>query len=62
MIHSCNLQSPGGSYSTDDKEVDRGTDVAVLNPLVAMAAVRNPAMADLAGEVTAALQRVVDRM
>jgi uncharacterized protein (DUF302 family) len=44
------------------QEMDGGTEVAAMNPAVAMAAVQNPALADIAGSVTAALQRVVNNI
>ena len=44
------------------QEADGGTEVAAMNPMVAMASVQNPELGELAAAVTAALRRVVDGM
>lgn len=45
------------------QELDSGkVEVAAINPNVAMASVKNPALADIAGPVTEILKEVIDKM
>jgi uncharacterized protein (DUF302 family) len=74
ILGACNPPLAHKALSVEDKigtmlpcnvivqAVDGGVEVAAIDPSVAMSSVDNPALAPLAGDVRAKLERVIDML